>query len=345
MLRWLRALDWRVPVALAATYAFFGSGPAATAAAIKTIPPFLMVALRGVIAGTILTTWAVKSGTPFPTLRQWRAGAIIGVLILTIGAGAGTYGQLIVPSGVAGVLSALLPLLAACLGFVLFREKLPGRAIVGLLIGFAGIGLLLRPGSNLDLFGVSVIVVGQVGWAFGAELAPRVGLPDDPRLAAGVELLSGGAALFVVALLFGDLGRLHIENVSIISWLGFAWFIIIALGGFTAFGFLTQTVAPSVATTFSYVNPVVAMTLGWLLFSEPLTLRMVLATATIVCGVCLIVSTKSEAPAKTRHPFTSGHGHGPRRAGVSSGNASARKAAMARPEHESYRSQPGGSGK
>jgi drug/metabolite transporter (DMT)-like permease len=312
MLRWLRTLDWWVVLALAATYIFFGSGPAATTAAIKTIPPFLMVALRGVIAGGILTIWAVKSGATLPTLKQWRAGAIIGVLILAIGAGGGTYGQLTVASGVAGVLSALLPLLAACLGFVLFREKLAGRAIVGLLIGFAGIGLLLRPGSNLDLVGVSIIVVGQVGWAFGAELGPRVGLPDDPRLAAGVELLCGGAVLLLVALLIGDLGKLHLGSVTATSWLGFCWFIIIAVGGFTAFGFLTQTVAPAVATTFSYVNPLVAMTLGWLLFNEPLTIRMMLATATIVCGVGLIVSTKSESPRNERHPFTSGHGSYPK---------------------------------
>ena len=163
------------------------------------------------------------------------------------------------------------------------------------------------------MFGVVVIVAGQLCWALGAELAPRVGLPDDPRFAAGVELLSGGAAMFIIALLFGDLGKINFEAISATSWLGFGWFIIIAVGGFTAFGFLTQTVAPSIATTFSYVNPVVAVTLGWALFSEPLTFRMMLATATIIGGVCLIVSTKSDAPSKTRHPFTSGHGHGVRR--------------------------------
>jgi drug/metabolite transporter (DMT)-like permease len=309
----LKRIDWRIPVALAATYIFFGSGPAGASAAIKTLPPFFMVATRGLIAGAILTTWSVRSGTSPPTLREWRAGGIIGVLILAGGAGAGTYGQLTVPSGVAGVLSALLPLLAACLGFALFRERIPGRAIIGLIIGFMGIGLLLRPGSNLDTFGIAVIVAGQVCWAFGAELAPRVGLPDDPRLAAGVELLSGGVVLLIIALLFGDLGRLNLAAVSAMSWLGFGWLIVIAIGGFTAFGFLSQNVAPSIATTFSYVNPVVAITLGRLLFNEPLTIRMLLATAVIVGGVCLIVSTKSDAPAKTRHPFTSGHGHGARR--------------------------------
>ena len=211
---------------------------------------------------------------------------------------------------VTGVLSALLPLIAAIMGYVLFREKLPVRGTVGLAIGFAGIGLLLRPGSGLDFFGVAIIVMGQIAWAAGAEFAPRVGLPEEPRLAAGLELLAGGAFLLAIAAAFGDLGRLNFAEVSCASWMGFGWFIIIiAIGGFTAFGYLTQTVAPSIATTFSYVNPVVAMTLGWLLLSEPVTWRMVIATIVIVVGVCLIVSTKSDAPHKNRHPMTSGHGY------------------------------------
>jgi drug/metabolite transporter (DMT)-like permease len=306
---WVQRLDWRVVVALAATYVLFGSGPAAASAAIKTLPPFLVIATRSLIAGTILTVWALWAGAPPPTWRQWRAAGLIGLLILTFGAAGGTYGQLTVPSGVAGVLSALLPLFAACIGFAVFGERIPRRAIAGLVIGFLGIALLLRPGSNLDMFGVAMIVAGQIAWSLGAELSPRVGLPDDPRLAAGTELLSGGVVVLIIAILFGDFGRLHLAAVSTTSWLGLGWFIIIATGGFTAFGYLTQNVPPSIATTFSYVNPVIAVTLGWALFSEPVTLRMMLATATIIVGVCLIISTKSDAPAKMRHPFTSGHGH------------------------------------
>lgn len=306
---WVKGLDWRVPLALGCTYVFFGSGPAAAAAAIKSLPPFLMVGVRGLIAGAILTAWALMSGAPRPTRRHWAAGGLIGLLILTFGAGGGTYGQLTVPSGIAGVLSALLPLLAACIGYVLFREKLQARALIGLAIGFAGVALLLRPGSDLDGFGVAVIISGQVAWAFGAELAPRVGLPDDPGLAAGIELLGGGTVLVVAAALLGDIGRLDLASVAWTSWLGFGWFIVIGVAGFTAFGFLAKTVAPSISTTFSYVNPVVALTLGWLLFSESVSIRMVLATAVIIAGVCLIVSTKSETPSRTRHPFTSGHGY------------------------------------
>jgi drug/metabolite transporter (DMT)-like permease len=305
----LRNIDWRVAAALAATYFFFGSGPAAAAAGIKSFPPFLMVACRGLMAGVILVVWAFAEGAPRPSWRECRRSALIGILILACGAGAGTYGQLTVPSGVAGVLSALLPLIAAVIGYVLFREKLPFRAVVGLLVGFAGIGLLLRPGSGLDVFGVAVICGGQLAWAAGAELAPRLGLPEEPRLAAGLELVAGGAVLLAVASALGDWGRLDLAAVSSVSWAGFAWFIVIAVGGFTAFGYLSQTVAPSIATTFSYVNPIVAMTLGWLLYSEPITWRMLIATAVIVIGVCAIVSTKSEAPAKTRHPMTSGYGY------------------------------------
>ena len=155
-----------------------------------------MVAFRGLIAGLILTVWAWLEGAR-PTWRECRGSALIGILILACGAGAGTYGQLTVPSGVAGVLSALLPLIAAVMGYCLFREKLPRRGTVGLIIGFVGIALLLRPGSGLDFFGIAVIVGGQIAWAMGAELSPRVGLPEEPRLAAGLELSTGGAVLFV----------------------------------------------------------------------------------------------------------------------------------------------------
>ena len=157
-----------------------------------------------------------------------------------------------------------------------------------------------------------MIIAGQIAWAAGAEFAPRLGLPEEPRLAAGLELIIGGTVLLIVSVTWGDWARLHLAEVSMVSWAGFAWFIVIAVVGFTAFGYLTQTVSPAVATTFSYVNPIVAMVLGWLLFSEPITWRMILAMAISAIGVFLIVSTKTDAPAKTRHPMTSGHGHGRR---------------------------------
>src|SRR5689334_13196079 len=178
-----------------------------------------MVAFRGLIAGLILTVWAWLEGAR-PTWGECRGSALIGILIFACGAGAGTYGQLTVPSGVAGVLSALLPLIAAVMGYCLFREKLTRRGTLGLIIGFAGIALLLRPGSGLDFFGVAVIIGGQIAWAIGAELSPRVGLPQEPRLAAGLELLTGGGVLLAFSIIFGDLGRIDLAAVSMVSWMG-----------------------------------------------------------------------------------------------------------------------------
>ena len=306
---WWRKLDWRVAAALAATYVFFGSGPAGARAALTSLPPLGLVAVRGLVAGAFLLVWAIKSGAPPPSRRQWIPAIAIGILILALGAGTGTVGQRTIPSGVAGVLSGLLPLFAGCLGYALFRESLPRQGVLGLVVGFVGVGLLLRPGSNLDPFGLALIVAGQVSWALGAVLAPHFRLPDDPRVAAGVELMGGGAMLLVAALVFRDFDGLELGAVSLQSWLGFGWLILSAVVGFTAYGYLAKTVSASIATTFSYVNPVVAMALGWLLFAEPVSMRMLLATAVIVAGVCLIVSARSQAPARARHPLTSGHGH------------------------------------
>ncbi len=306
-----KAANWgSIVLALIATYVCFGSSPAGTKAALGSFPPLIIMTVRGCVAGAMLTAWALWSGAQRPNARRVLSSFLIGTLILALGAGVGTVGQRTVASGVVGVLSAMMPLIAACLGYLLFREKPPKRALVGLVIGFAGIGLLLRPGSNLDLFGVMLVVAAQVAWATGAVLAPRLQLPADPRLAAGLELLSGSCVLLIASAALGEFHGLRLQAVSRASWAGLGWLTLTAVGGFTAYGFLAKHVSSSMSTTFAYVNPVVAVGLGWLLFREPLTMRMAIASAVVVLGVFLIVSAGGPEPERpTRHPMTSGYGH------------------------------------
>jgi drug/metabolite transporter (DMT)-like permease len=303
-----KAASWgSIALALATTYVCFGSSPAGTKAALGSFPPLLIMTVRGCVAGSVLTIWALLTGAQRPTLRRLVCSFLVGTLILALGAGMGTVGQQTVASGVVGVLSAMMPLITACLGYLLFREKPARQALIGLIIGFAGIGLLLRPGSNLDLFGVALVIAAQLFWALGAVLAPRLRLPEDPRLAAGLELLGGSCVLLIASLTWGEIRGLNLDAISRPSWLGLGWLIITAVGGFTAYGFLAKRVSPSISTTFAYVNPVMAVGLGWLLFNEPLTMRMMMATAVVVFGVFLIVSAAGTEP--ERRPLTSGHGH------------------------------------
>jgi drug/metabolite transporter (DMT)-like permease len=306
-----RAASWgSITLALAATYVCFGSSPAGTKAALGSFPPLMIMAVRGFLGGAVLTVWALASGAQRPNLRGLVSTFLVGTLILALGAGVGTVGQQTVASGVVGVLSAMMPLITACLGYLLFRERPAKQALIGLIIGFAGIGLLLRPGSNLDLLGVALVVAAQIAWAFGAVLAPRLHLPEDPRLTAGLELLGGSGILLIASTAWGDFSTLRLQAVSLSSWLGLGWLVLTAIGGFTAYGFLAKRVSSCISTTFAYVNPVVAVSLGWLLFGEPITLRMLVATAVVVTGVCLIVSAGGAEPERRRHhPMTSGHGH------------------------------------
>jgi drug/metabolite transporter (DMT)-like permease len=316
-----------VVLALIITYVCFGSSPAGTKIALGSFSPLLIMTVRGCVAGAVLTIWALWTGAQQPNRWQLMSAFLVGTLILALGAGVGTVGQRTVASGVVGVLSAMMPLIAACLGYLLFREKPAKRALVGLVIGFVGIGLLLRPGSDLDWFGVTLVIAAQVAWALGAVLAPRLRLPEDPRLAAGLELLGGSGVLLIADVALREFSGLHLEAVSRSSWLGLGWLVLTAVGGFTAYGFLAKRVSTSLSTTFAYVNPVVAVGLGSLLFSEPLSLRMMVTTVVVVLGVFLIVSAGGPEPQRrVHHPMTSGHGHVVRIAG----DESARKASARR---------------
>lgn len=286
----------RVALALLATYACFGSSPAATRIALESVPPLLIMGARGLVAGSILLAWAALARTPLPTVRQWLSSLLFGTLTLALGAGTSALGQRTVASSIVGVLSATMPLFAAILSYVLLRERMSRRAVIGLTTGFVGLGLLIRPGSQLDPRGVALVIAGQASWALGAVLAKRIAIPKDPRMAAAAELLCGGAVLVIATAALGELPHIDPQAVSGPALAGIGWLSANALIGFAAYGYLLRTVSTPVSSTFSYASPIVAVMLGWALFAEPLTVRKLVATAVVVAGVFLIVS--QPAPAK-----------------------------------------------
>lgn len=290
----------RVALALAAVYVIWGSTYLAIAVAIETLPPFWMAGIRFVVAGAILYGWALWRGAPQPSLAHWRSAALIGGLLLLGGNGGVVWAEQHVSSGVAALLVSMVPL-----WMVLFRwlqpggERPSGRVWAGLGLGFLGLTLLVRPwaasgGGSLDLLGVGALVLACVSWAWGSIHSRRVPLPESPVMATALEMLCGGALLLLVGAFAGEPAQVDLAAVSGRSALALIYLITFgALVGFTAYIWLLRVVNPVLVSTYAYVNPVVAVFLGWLILSEPVTAKTLAAAAIIIAGVALITTAQS----------------------------------------------------
>jgi drug/metabolite transporter (DMT)-like permease len=290
----------RVGLALAAVYVIWGSTYLAIAIAIETLPPFWMAGARFVVAGALLYGWSLWRGAPQPTLAHWRSAALIGGLLLVGGNGGVVWAEQYVSSGIAALLVSMVPL-----WMVLFRWMQPGgerpvaRVWGGVALGFVGLALLIRPWESsgqghISLLGVGALVLGCVSWAWGSIHSRRVSLPDSPTMATGLEMLCGGAMLLLVGVFAGEPAKLDLAAVSGRSLLALLYLITFgALVGFTAYIWLLRVANPVLVSTYAYVNPVVAVLLGWLILGEPVTGKTLAAAAVIIAGVVLITTAQS----------------------------------------------------
>ncbi len=291
-----RASGARVVLAFAAVYLVWGSTYLAIRIAIETIPPLLMAGARFLVAGTLLYAFSRLRGAPRPTRRNWRGAAIVGALLLLGGNGGVVLAERTVPSGVAALLVATVPVWMVVLDWLWHGAARPGvRVFVGLALGLAGIGLLVGPGAfgggAVDAAGAAILLVASLSWAAGSVYSPRAGLPRHAMLSTGMEMLCGGAALVLAGLLRGELPALQPSAVSGPSLLGLLYLVAFgSLVGFTAYIWLLDHVSAPRVATYAYVNPVVAVVLGWLVLGEPLTPRMLAAAAVIVAAVVLITT-------------------------------------------------------
>jgi drug/metabolite transporter (DMT)-like permease len=282
-------------------YVVWGSTYLAIRVAVETIPPFLMGATRFLVAGSILFVWARRRGDVAGDAlgpRQWAAAGLIGGLLLLGGNGALAWAEQRVASGVAALVVALIPIWMALLTSWINRERIWGGTIAGLIIGLGGTALLVRAGGSdgepLYPFGVVVLVACSIFWSLGSVLSRRVPLPRRPLVATGMEMLAGGALLALVGVASGELGNVHLERLSAASLLGLGWLIAAgSLIAFSAYVWLLNNAPMPLISTYAYVNPVVAVFLGWWVLAEPVTGLMLLAGGLIVGAVALIVNTEA----------------------------------------------------
>lgn len=298
-------LTWAIWAALIAVYLVWGSTYLAIRFAVATIPPFMMASARFLSAGVILYIWRRAAGDPAPSKVAWRSAAIVGIFLLLGGNGGVVWTEKRVVSSVAALMVASTPLWMVLIDALRPGGKHPGAsAILGIVIGFFGIGLFIGPEQlrggegSVDLPGALVLLLAAFLWSVGSLYSRTATLPDSPLLGTSMEMLVGGACLLLLSLFTGEWRSLDVGAITMTSWLSLGYLIAFgALVGYTSYTWLLRVAPTPLVSTYAYVNPVVAVVLGYFLAGEPLTLRSLLATVIIVSAVVL---TKQQ-PSSEKH--------------------------------------------
>jgi drug/metabolite transporter (DMT)-like permease len=283
-----------------ALYVIWGTTYLGIRIVIDTIPPFVMVSSRFAIAGLLLVTMVSirERRWPRPTRRELRDALLVGAGLVAIGNGLVGFAELTIPSGIAALLIALMPAWAAFLGRVLFGDRLPTLAVVGIVTGVVGIAILSWPVDGqvaFDPLGLAALLLAPIGWSLGSLYATkRAVMPGQPLLATGYQMIGGALVGLLLAAVTGELFEVDPAAISNDSLLAMAYLTIVgSLVGYTTYGWLLRVAPISRVTTYAYVNPIVAVALGAVVLSEPITPRTVVAAVVIIVAVALIVTARS----------------------------------------------------
>jgi drug/metabolite transporter (DMT)-like permease len=281
--------------AFAAIYIIWGSTYLAIKIAIETLPPFMVGASRFLVAGTLLYIWArLRSGIK-PEPKHWLHSVWLGIFLLAAGNGCVVWAQQRIASGLTALIVAIVPLLVVVIEAVRPGGRRPsGLAIVGVLIGLAGMALLIGPSAftgagEIDPLAAFVLLLGSLSWSAATVFGRRASVPRSPPLASGMQLLMGGASLALVSLVAGEFGRFNLEAVSVRAILAMTYLTLFgSVVAFSAYSWLLRVASPAKISTYAYVNPVVAMFLGWAFADERMSARVLTAAAIVLAGVVLI---------------------------------------------------------
>ena len=297
-------LRLRIALAFLSIYTIWGSTYLAIRFAIETFPPFLMAAIRFLIAGGVLYAWMRLRGASRPTRANWKAAIVVGGLLLLVGNGGVTKAEQVIPSSLAAVLITTVPIWMALLELLRKDRIVPTpHVVIGLVLGFGGVILLVGPGDlggsgGLNPLWAGVLIFAALSWAIGSVYSRNAPLPTTPLLGSGMEMLAGGALLLGASLISKEWAGFQPGNVSFLSLVSFIYLIIFgSLVGFSSYVWLLTKTTTARVSTYAYVNPVVAVFLGYFLAAEQLTLRTLLASSVIVIAVVVITTFKSRTTA------------------------------------------------
>src|SRR6516164_901228 len=296
-----RPPSWKLLLAFAIIYFVWGSTFLAIRVGVREVPPFLLAGLRFLIAGTVLYAWMRAKGTQSPALREWGAVLLLAVLIFVFDYGLLFWAERRVPSGIAAVMMATIPVFMAISEILILRtQRLSARLAIGLLVGTGGVTVLVSRRLSfgevpIDTAGACALIVAAISWSLASALTRRLPLPAAKTMSSGAQMLSGGVLLMLTAALLGEFRGFHVDTVSRGAWLALAYLIVLgSIVAFTAYVWLLHYESPTRVGTYAYVNPVVAVLVGYFLGGEALGPRMIVGTVLVLVSVVVITTTPAK---------------------------------------------------
>ena len=288
---------WKVLLAFAIIYFVWGSTFLAIRVGVREVPPFLLAAMRFLVAGFVLIAWMRAKGTPFPSLREWLSAIVLAVPIFVLDYGLLFWAERRVPSGIAAVMLATIPVFMTISEIVILRtQRLTLRLAAALLVGIAGVAVLVSRSVSfgdapVDTFGAIALIVASISWSVASILTRKLPLPSEKAMSSGAQMLAGGALLTFTASALGEFGGFHWQEVSLKTWLALAYLIVAgSIVAFTAYVWLIHHESPTKVGTYAYVNPVVAMVLGYFFGGEAINARTILGTLLVLASVVVITT-------------------------------------------------------
>lgn len=308
---------WKTLLAFAIIYFVWGSTFLAIRIGVREVPPFLFAAIRFSAAGIALYLWMLAHRERSPTARQWLSGLALATMIFVFDYGLLFWAEQRVPSGVAAVMMATIPVFIALSEILVLRtQRLTVRLSAALLLGIAGVAVLISRslrlgGAPIDSAGALALLIASISWSLASVLTRKLPLPDSKVMSSGMQMLAGGALLALTSAALGEFRRFHPSQVSREAWLALLYLIVAgSIVAFTAYVWLIHHESPTRVGTYAYVNPVVAVLVGYFAAGEPLGLRTVLGTACVLISVVVITTTRAQRvamPAKSSIRYSRSH--------------------------------------